>query len=334
MTQSTLRRWTSPEVILVATNFLEGSSLMIHAIDQAKFSGAKIMLVHVVRPSTLRANSDPRHPCALPISGPSTVQTTLDQMVRSVERYGIPCEPVVLKGAPAEQISLLVKNRGLDRVIIATRSLCGVERLLMGSVAEELTAILEVPVCIVGNHAHPGPNACVTRHGRILVADSFHPSSALCTSFACAFAEVHQAHLTLLHVLDSDRMGEAQREHARVIARQELGAYIPSESKELRHPLVEIREGDAATQILEVASLLPYDFIILGSAPDSRVCRILASTVIHRVVSEAGCPVITIKPLDLKLRLDVRNSFSVEPVPVPIRGDSKGLTLGFMRTGD
>ena len=308
MNHSTIRRWSSPEVILVATNLLEGPSLMLHAIYQAKLSGARIILVHVTRPCALRGNCDPRHPSVLPSYEPLTVRA-MDQMVRSVEREGILCESVELRGAPAEQISLLVKSRGVDRVIVATRSLHGVERLLMGSVAEELAAILEVPVCIVGRCACSGPPICTTPPRRILVANSSHWGSSLCTSFASAFAETYQADLTLLHVLDSGKIGEAQREEAR----QKLATYIPMQGNEVLQTSVEVREGDPATEILDVGNSLPHDFIILGSPPQSAVSRILASSVIHRVVAEAKCPVITIKPTDLAERDVMYDSFHAEP---------------------
>src|SRR5665213_4531477 len=148
MTQSTIRRWSNPEVILVATTLLEGPSVMLHAVYQAKLSGARILLVHVVRPSDLRASSNAATPFVLPSPAFCAVQVALNQMAKTFQREGIPCEPIILRGVAVEQISLLVKSRVVDRVIVGTRSARGVERLLTGSVAEELAAALDVPVCI------------------------------------------------------------------------------------------------------------------------------------------------------------------------------------------
>jgi hypothetical protein len=53
--------------------------------------------------------------------------------------------------------------------------------------------------------------------------------------------------------------------------------------------------------------------IVLGSPPQSAVSRILASSVIHRVIAEARCPVITIKPTDLTESDPMHNSFQAEP---------------------
>src|ERR1035437_7746397 len=248
MTQSIVRRWSNPETILVVTNLLEGPSVMLHATYQARLSGAKILLVHVVRPSTLRSDPGAGMPCMLPSPALRVVQATLDNMVRAFEREGILCERVI----PTEQIPLLVKCRGVERVLVAARNARGVERLLMGSVAEELAAVLDIPVCIIGQAAHPGPRLEIPP-GRILVATSFRPSSSLCVSFGCAFAEEHHARLTLLHVLESSRLcGGSQYVEAQTAtgaARQKLADGISLPARERCEIDLEVRVGDAATEI-------------------------------------------------------------------------------------
>jgi nucleotide-binding universal stress UspA family protein len=187
----------------------------------------------------------------------------------------------------------------------------------MGSVAEELAAVLDIPVCIIGQGAHPGPRLEVPP-GRILVATSFRPSSSLCVSFACAFAEEYHARLTLLHVLESARLsGGSQYVEAQVATgatRQKLATCVPGQAKEASQIDLEIRVGDPATEILEMARSIHHDFIILGSPPDSIVSRILGSSIIHRVVSEATCPVITVKPADLTVRTNATHElFYAQP---------------------
>lgn len=315
MKQRTIRRWSNPETILVATNLLEGSSVILHTVYQARLSRAKILLVHVVRPSPLRTNPTAGVPFVQPSPALLEVQARLDQMARAYQREGILCEPIILSGTPTEQIPLLVRSRGVDRVVVATRSPRGVERLLMGSVAEQLAAAMDVPVCIVGHGAHRGSGNDSSPR-RILVATSFRPSSSLCVSFACAFAEEHRTHLTLLHVLESVRMGTSQIEEVEIAARQELATCITLHAKERCQIDLEIRVGDPATEILKVANLVRHDFITLGSPPDSIVSRILGSSVIHRVVSEADCPVLTIKPLHSAVMTSTDGLLHTEPVRI------------------
>jgi nucleotide-binding universal stress UspA family protein len=310
LAQSTVSRWSNPELILFATDFFEGPKPILHAIYQAKLSGAKVLLVHVI-PCHLQATTSDSFQRDMLSSELATVRARMDQMVNEVEREGILCESVVLNGLPAEQIPALVKSRGVDRVIVATRIESGIERLLDGSVAEDLMVSLEVPVFTIGPHAHP----CAVgdpRPRQVLLATSFCPGSSVCTGFASTFAELHDGQLTMLHVLDSCGMSEYQKGKARDAARQRLSAYIPSELN-LRHsPVLAIHEGDPATAILERSGSSPDDLIILGSPSSSLVSRILAGNVVHHVITKARCPVVTIKPTASTVRDVIRESFDME----------------------
>ena len=66
MALSAIIRWSDPKVILVATNLLEGQTLILHAMYQARLSGAKVLLVHVVRRSFLRPDVPEGKPSFLP----------------------------------------------------------------------------------------------------------------------------------------------------------------------------------------------------------------------------------------------------------------------------
>lgn len=296
MTKNTLRRWSSPEMILVATNLLDGPALMLHAVSQAKLTGAKVLLVHVIRPAYLRADSEYGLPFVLPGPAIRTARAMLDELTSQFQQEGVLCEPMVLKGLPQEQIPLLVKSRQVDRVLVATRHPRGVERLLERSVAEELMAILDVPVCMIGRHADS--HALSKRSpGQVLVATSLKPGSAHYVRFAFAFAEFHNAHLTLLHVLDTEGVNEVQRQQARISAEQKLSATVAGEAPLWCKPVLSIREGDTTYRILDEASAMPPGFIILGAPTPSHVIRLLDVSIVHRVVTDARCPVITLKPL-------------------------------------
>ena len=75
MAQSTIVRWSDPKVILVATNLLEGQTLILHAMYQARLSGAKVLLVHVVRRSKSESRISRRQ--AVFFTGPSA---SIDQI--------------------------------------------------------------------------------------------------------------------------------------------------------------------------------------------------------------------------------------------------------------
>ena len=109
MTQNAAVRWSNPEVILVATNLFEGYSLIMHAIYQAKLSHARVLLVHVIPISSLMSEATHGLPVRLPSPLVRSVQSKLEEIAADFRREGIACEPIVLKGAPEEEIPLLVK---------------------------------------------------------------------------------------------------------------------------------------------------------------------------------------------------------------------------------
>lgn len=294
MAKNAIARWSSPDVILVATTLLEDHRLMQHAMYQAKLSKASVLLLNVIPPSFLKTEDDSGSPFIQPSPTVRVIRAKLDDAAKEFEREGILCEPVVLKGLPEEEIPLFVKSRSVDRVIVAARSMSGVARLVEGSVAEKLVGVLEVPVCVIGRRTLASA-ALGAPPGRVLLATSLHSTSSLLASFASALAEINHAHLTLLHVLVSEGMGEQQFETVQLVARQRLSSLVPNESRHRFSPLLLVREGDPATIILEEAGSLSADIVILGSPHSSTTSRLFSSSVAHRVVLESKCPVITIK---------------------------------------
>jgi nucleotide-binding universal stress UspA family protein len=312
MVQSAIVRWSNPRVVLVATNLLEGNSLMFHAISQAKLSRAKVLLVHVVPPSNSEANVRNGMPVVAPRHQVRNVLSKLNEMVEEFQRESIQCEPVVLSGFPGQQIPLLVKSRSVDRVIIANRNLNGVSRLVEGSVSEELITGLEVPVCIIGRRARPG-EARGTPLRRILFATSFEPSSALFAELASTIAELNDSQLTLLHVLDSAGMSEQHKELARFAAQRRLLSLIPVGARHRQQPVCLVQEGDPATIIASKSCSMAQDLLILGSPYPSMLSWLLGNSVVHRVIVEAQCPVLTIRP-----RGPVDDSLGATIAEVPI----------------
>lgn len=294
MTQSAIVRWTEPKVILVATNLLEDQAFMLYAVYQTALSRAKVILVHVIPPFYLRSEAVYGTPSVQPNVVVRNARAKLDELAAKFRWEGIDCEPIILNGLPEEQIPLIVKSRIVDRIIIASRAASGVERLIGGSVAESLISSVEIPVCTIGRYMRPAL-ACATQPERILLATSLQPGSPMLVSFASRLAELHYSHLTLIHVVESVGMTEQERELARFKARQRLSRMIPKEARYWYRPVLLLPEGDAKTVIPDVAGSTTQDLVILGGSFPSLFSWILGTGVVHRVIAEAKCPVITLK---------------------------------------
>jgi nucleotide-binding universal stress UspA family protein len=268
-------------------------------------------LIHHVPPTYLQATAGDGSRLSMQNSELHILKKKMNEIIDEVRREGVLCEPVFLTGAPAGRIPAFVKARGVSRVIVATRIESDIERPLDGSLAEDLMVSLEIPVYTIGPHAQ----RCTARGPRprqVLLATSFRPGSSVCTGFASAFAELYDAQLMMLHILDAGGMSEYQRVKARDAARQKLSTYIPTEIYLKHPPVITVHDGDPATAILERAGSSPEDLIVLGSPSSSLVSRILAGNVVHQVITKARCPVVTIKPTASTVRNVIRESFDRE----------------------
>lgn len=296
MRATAIERWCHPKLILVATNLLEGPRVMLEAVQQAKVSHAAILLVHVIRPAALRPSADPGQPRFVPSPALANAEADLELLAREFQYEGILCEPIILEGNPGEQIATLVRNRNVDRVIVAESEHHGIERLLFGCLVEGVAADLTIPVCIVGQHVchrpiHPVQN--------VLVATSLRASSALCPTFGAGLVEANGGSLTLLHVLESGSGDATEDADAVRVAMAAMQKCLSPEDVNRTNPDYLVRQGVPAEEILKVAHTRRFDMVIMGAPVNSLVCRILGGSVIHEVVSRATCPVFTIKPTDV-----------------------------------
>jgi nucleotide-binding universal stress UspA family protein len=294
MVESTIVRWSNPKVILVATNLVDDHTFNLYVISQAKLSRARVLLVHVIPPFYLRHESVYGTPFVQPVIVVRNARTRLDEMAAALREEGIECEAIVLTGFPEEHIPLFLTSRPVDRVIVSARNATGVERLIGGSVAEALISGVEIPVCTIGRQMRP-PLTCGTPPERILLAASLQPDSSMLANFASTLAELHQSHLTLLHVLEAAGTTREERELARFMARQKLSGLIPREARHRQHPAFLIPDGDPTKVIPDAVSSMSQDLVILGGPYPSLFSWILGTSVVHRVIAEAKCPVITIK---------------------------------------
>ena len=220
----------------------------------------------------------------------------LNQITRTFEQEGILCEPIVLNGEPAEQISLLANARDVDRVIVASSGHRGIARLLFGSLSRDLAASLEVPVCIVGHRAL-SQKVAQKHQSRILVATSLRASSDLCAGVGVELAMATGSSIALLHVIEQDQMNVGERERATRDAFHELESMLTDEHTAQLHPNFQVRVGSPATEILAVARAVEPSLIVLGSPVDSLIHSMCGSKLVDEIVVEATCPILSVRQL-------------------------------------
>lgn len=138
--------------IVIATDGSENSRKAIsYGIEIAKISGATVYAVHVV--DTLSVVSD------IWTAGKDLIH---DMMIRDgkkilsetrkiIEDSGVEVKDVLLNGHPGEEIIRFAEDNNIDLIVMGTLGATGLEKFLMGSVAEKVLRHSKVPVMVVRN---------------------------------------------------------------------------------------------------------------------------------------------------------------------------------------
>ena len=136
--------------IVIATDGSENTQRAIsYGIEIAKLSGATVHALYVVNtPSTISENWT---------AGKETIYEIMrndgEKVVSKVKKIGeasgVEVKEVVLDGHPSNEIIDFAENNNIDLIVMGTLGKTGLERFLIGSVAEKVVRGSKVPVMVV-----------------------------------------------------------------------------------------------------------------------------------------------------------------------------------------
>jgi nucleotide-binding universal stress UspA family protein len=75
----------------------------------------------------------------------------LSKAKKTIEDSGVEVKDVLLDGHPGEEIIKFAERNNIDLIVMGTLGKTGLEKFLMGSVAEKVVRHSKVPVMIVRN---------------------------------------------------------------------------------------------------------------------------------------------------------------------------------------
>jgi nucleotide-binding universal stress UspA family protein len=281
--------------ILFATDFsAAANSALPYAAGLARSFGAKLYALHVKEPANY----------ALPPELWQSAQLADDREIQrlrdAVSRDFPDITPEILEGEGSvwHALASAIETLRIDLIVVGTRGRTGVEKVLLGSQAEEVLRRAPCPVLTVGPRAQSEDG----RRGKItsvLYATDFGVASIAAAPIAVSLAEEYQTRLTLLHVIENrdahqtdtpEEFGESRERHLR--------ALIPDEANFWCAPHFVVEQGVPADKILEVARRANADLIVLGVHKPEGVpgaSTHLPIATVHHIVAHAECPVLTVR---------------------------------------
>jgi nucleotide-binding universal stress UspA family protein len=146
------------QTILVATDFSDASeAATIYAFRLARHLGVRVYLVHVVPETDVEIMMALRGHLQSHITPETLIETyytdadkRLAEIVDNAEAGDVVQERLIVTGKPAEEIVSWAASKHAQVIIVGTHGRSGIERFLLGSVAERvlrqaLCAVLVVP---------------------------------------------------------------------------------------------------------------------------------------------------------------------------------------------
>jgi nucleotide-binding universal stress UspA family protein len=197
----------------------------------------------------------------------------------------------------------MVADQHIDLLVLGTHGRHGLQKLVLGSVAEELLRQVFCPVLTVGPKASGRIKEEFDETGKdfrlaeidlqqIIFAVDLSPESLAAAPFAVSLAEEFEARLGLLYVIEEPAATPSRW------AIEYVGSLVPQEAALWCRPETIVKIGSPAEQILETAKEKNADLIVLGvhSANEGVVAAThLPGSVASRVIAGATCPVLTVR---------------------------------------
>ena len=217
----------------------------------------------------------------------ATVEPAAD--VHSIQRQGEPINEILRTSAALE----------CDLIVIGTHGRTGVQRLLLGSVAENVLRRSPTPVLVV-------PVAMAKREDLALVDSvicgvDFAESTQRVVEYAVSVTATTGARLIVAHVLEwSEESDSLPSPDAHGFPTSEddaiarLNALITSEMRARCSPELAVGYGSPGDELLRLAKERGADLIVLGVRRRNPLDLVLFGSTVRRVLRDAPCPVLTV----------------------------------------
>ncbi len=277
-----------PKSILVATDLNDLDFLLPVAIDQAKATGAMLWLLHVIPPDAYVSMESGAFPFTKKEKAFRDAEAALVKVTKELKAQNLACAYDVRRWYPVDRVTEFIHERGIKRLILGTSSKGKLGKLLLGSVAETLIRSLDIPVCTVGPHFKPIPQSTPRR---VVFATSLRHDTEKTFQFAVELAAGMAAELTVLYVLEQDRLHDGIYTEAM----STIDEMLKGARQKNLVSCIRIRCGEPAEEIVSECSALRAELLILGVLPASPMTAAFRTGVAYRVIAQAPCPTFTLR---------------------------------------
>ena len=294
-TQKDVARRVSISKIMVTTDFSQASDRALnYAIALARRYDARIYLAHVITPDPFQF-AEPQLAQATYEKVRQAAEEGISDILISGKLRGVPHEVLLEEGNVWPSLDKLIVQNEIDLVVVGTHGRGKVQKLLIGSVAEEIFRKADCAVLTVGL-AVKNAGAKEVELNHILFATDFGPGAEKAAAYAFSLAQERNATLTLLHVIESaaayTEESVARQREINVVRMKQL---MPAGSENWCKPEFRATFGAPVEEILIAVRESKPDLLVMGAKARQSLAGHAPLTIAYNVVTKATCPVLTVR---------------------------------------
>lgn len=216
----------------------------------------------------------------------------LKNQVSAVEKKlrgsGLKVENTLVMGSAAHELIKLAEKLNATYIVVGTQGLSGLERLLLGSVAEAVIRKSDRPVIVVGPQAAAMANQTIPWKHLMLACDTAVGVTEA-ARLAGNIASSHQARLTIFNVKEEgiESLSEHQFEA--------IGKMMSREAWLTVKPECLVREGEPAKEILRMVEDTQTDLLVMSARSGGAFLTHLRSGIMAKVLRMSRCPAMILR---------------------------------------
>jgi len=199
----------------------------------------------------------------------------------------VPVEQRIIADTPVHAILAVATNEPVDMIVMGTHGRSGWKRALLGSITESVLHEADVPVLTI-RHSEADPFRGSSEIRRILCPVNYSEVARDALARAVELGDAFDAEIYVVHVVEAARQGEHEGEL------EELRTWI---APEFRHRCCYkelVVHGHAAEQVIDLASKIEADMIVIGAQHRRFVDSTVIGTTTDRIVRHSPHPVLTV----------------------------------------
>lgn len=283
--------------ILCPVDFYPASERAVdYAVTLAKNYEARLTLLHVVAPILPTAYGVRVDLKSLEEALMEESARRLRQLSKKAESAKVPVQYIVRTGDIHEEIHRIVRSAKIDFIVMGTHGRRGIERWVLGSVAEQLLRSIKAPLLTIGRIRKPETAPPAIR--RILVTTDFGEGTPEAMAYAFSIAQECQAQISILHVI-GDIGADAGEKYLDILIKRigdRLEKLIPDEARLWCDVKARVEAGLPFKVILKALEKENADLLVMNVHGKRGLDRSLLDSTAERVVRAAPCPVLMIPP--------------------------------------